>query len=70
MGAQASNNFSEDLVNGSNPRYTYSQPSIAEQVAQQVKKIYSKYFLSDEESWELKLEKLKKYIDENAKSTI
>ena len=29
-----------------------------------------KYFLSDEESWELKLEKLKKYIDENAKSTI
>ena len=38
MGAQASNNFSEDLVNGSNPRYTYSQPSIAEQVAWQVKK--------------------------------
>ena len=38
MGAQASNNFSEDLVNGSNPRYTYSQPSIAEQVACQVKK--------------------------------
>ena len=38
MGAQASNNFSEDLVNGSNPRYTYSQPTPAQQVAQQVKK--------------------------------
>ena len=38
MGAQASNNFSEDLVNGSNPRYTYSQPTPAEQVAWQVKK--------------------------------
>jgi hypothetical protein len=32
------NNFCESLVNGSNPRYTYSQPSIAEQVAWQVKK--------------------------------
>ena len=32
------NNFCEDLVNGSNPRYTYSKPSIAEQVAWQVKK--------------------------------
>ena len=38
MGAQASNNFSEDLVNGSNPRYTYSQPTPAQQVAWQVKK--------------------------------
>ena len=36
--SKAFNNFSEDLVNGSNPRYTYSQPSIAEQVAWQVKK--------------------------------
>ena len=27
------NNFCESLVNGSNPRYTYSQPSISEQVA-------------------------------------
>ena len=34
----AFNNFCESLVNGSNPRYTYSQPSIAEQVAWQVKK--------------------------------
>jgi len=32
------NNFCESLVNGSNPRYTYSQPSISEQVAWQVKK--------------------------------
>ena len=32
------NNFCESLVNGSNPRYTYSQPTIAEQVAWQVKK--------------------------------
>lgn len=38
MGQQASNNFCEDLVNGSNPRYTYSQPTPAEQVAWQVKK--------------------------------
>jgi hypothetical protein len=30
------NNFCEDLVNGSNPRYTYSQPSINQQVAWQV----------------------------------
>ena len=36
--SKAFNNFFEDLVNGSNPRYTYSQPSIAEQVAWQVKK--------------------------------
>jgi hypothetical protein len=26
------NNFCEDLVNGSNPRYTYSQPTVAQQV--------------------------------------
>jgi hypothetical protein len=32
------NNFCESLVNGSNPRYTYSQPSIAAQVAWQVQK--------------------------------
>jgi len=32
------NNFCEDLVNGSNPRYTYSQPSITQQVAWQVQK--------------------------------
>jgi hypothetical protein len=32
------NNFCESLVNGSNPRYTYSQPSIAQQVAWQVQK--------------------------------
>jgi hypothetical protein len=38
MGQQASNNFCEDLVNGSNPRYTYSQATPAEQVAWQVKK--------------------------------
>jgi len=38
MGQEASNNFSEDLVNGSNPRYTYSQPTPAQQVAWQVKK--------------------------------
>ena len=38
MGQQASNNFCEDLVNGSNPRYTYSQPTPSEQVAWQVKK--------------------------------
>jgi hypothetical protein len=30
------NNFCEDLVNGSNPRYTYSQPSINQQVSWQV----------------------------------
>ena len=36
--SKAFNNFSESLVNGSNPRYTYSEPSIAEQVAWQVKK--------------------------------
>ena len=30
------NNFCEDLVNGSNPRYTYSQSSINQQVAWQV----------------------------------
>ena len=38
MGQQASNNFCEDIVNGSNPRYTYSQQTPAEQVAWQVKK--------------------------------
>jgi hypothetical protein len=38
MGQQASNNFCEDLVNGSNPRYTYSQQTPTEQVAWQVKK--------------------------------
>ena len=32
------NNFCESLVNGSNPRYTYSQPTIAQQVAWQVQK--------------------------------
>ena len=36
--SKALNNFCESLVNGSNPRYTHSQPSIAEQVAWQVKK--------------------------------
>ena len=30
------NNFCESLVNGSNPRYTYSQPTISQQVAWQV----------------------------------
>ena len=38
MGQQASNNFCEDIVNGSNPRYTYSQATPSEQVAWQVKK--------------------------------
>lgn len=38
MGAQASNNFCEDLVNGSNPRYTYSQQTPDQQVEWQVKK--------------------------------
>ena len=37
MGAQASN-FSEDLVNGSNPRYRGSQTTPSQQVAWQVKK--------------------------------
>jgi len=32
------NNLCEDLVNGSNPRYAGSQPSISEQVAWQLKK--------------------------------
>ena len=32
------NNFCESLVNGSNPRYTYSQPTVAQQVAWQVQK--------------------------------
>ena len=32
------NNFCEDLVNGSNPRYTYSQPSINQQLAWQLQK--------------------------------
>ena len=32
------NNFCESLVNGSNPRYTYSQPTIAQQVSWQVQK--------------------------------
>jgi len=32
------NNLCETLVNGSNPRYTYSQPSVAQQVAWQVQK--------------------------------
>ncbi len=32
------NNFCESLVNGSNPRYTYSQPTLAQQVAWQVQK--------------------------------
>lgn len=32
------NNLCEDLVNGSNPRYAGSQPSIADQVAWQLKK--------------------------------
>ena len=36
--SKALNNFCESLVNGSNPRYTYSQPSIAQQVAWQVQK--------------------------------
>jgi len=27
------NNFCEDLVNGSNPRYCYSQPTLAQQIA-------------------------------------
>lgn len=32
------NNFCESLVNGSNPRYIGSQPTIAQQVAWQVQK--------------------------------
>ena len=32
------NNFCESLVNGSNPRYIGSQPTIGQQVAYQVKK--------------------------------
>jgi len=32
------NNFCESLVNGSNPRYTYSQPSVAQQVSWQIQK--------------------------------
>ena len=32
------NNFCESLVNGSNPRYTYSQQTVAQQVAWQVQK--------------------------------
>ena len=32
------NNFCESLVNGSNPRYIGSQPTIAQQVSYQVRK--------------------------------
>ena len=32
------NNFCESLVNSSNPRYTYSQPTVAQQVAWQIQK--------------------------------
>lgn len=38
MGNEASNNACESIVNGSNPRYTYSQPTPSQQVAWQVQK--------------------------------